>query len=114
MAIEPETVEDMSADLDHLRKRNAELEAALYDATDGISATLRHDENERVNQEAANALALVDWWFTPEERCPKCIEPHTYGRDFFVAKRTEMLVAVRDALTTLKGAGVTPRDPNPF
>lgn len=98
-------------------ERDAEissLRAALYDATEGISATLHHDENERISQEAANALALVDWWFTPEERCPKCIGPHTFARDFMMAKRTEMLAAVRDALTTLKGRGVTPRDPNPF
>lgn len=33
MAIESETVEDMAADLDFLRKRNAELEAALYEAS---------------------------------------------------------------------------------
>lgn len=107
MALDSEAVED-------LQKRNAELEAALYDATEGISATLLHDNNEQVNQKAADALALVDWWFTPEERCPKCLEPHTYGRDFFAAKRTEMLAAVRDALATLNRAGVTPRDPNPF
>lgn len=61
MAIEPETVEDMAAELDHLRKRNVELAAAFYDATDGISGTLAKDEIERLRSENANLHgALVE------------------------------------------------------
>lgn len=99
-------------------ERDAEissLRAALYDATEGISGTLRHDENERINQEAADALALVDWWFSPPEAyCPKCGKADSLGHSVLMGKRDEMLAAVRGALTTLRKSGIVTADPNPF
>lgn len=59
MAIEPETVEDMAAELDHLRKRVAELDAAFYDVTNGISGTLARDEVELLR--TAAEAAYCNW-----------------------------------------------------
>ena len=98
-----------------LQKRNAELETALYDATDGISATLLHDENERIKQQAADALALVDWWFSPPEAyCPKCAKADSLGHSVLMGKRDEMLAAVRGTLVAMREGGIVPAEPNPF
>lgn len=43
----------LDAEIIKLNKRNAELEATLYDATDGISGTLARDEVERLREVAA-------------------------------------------------------------
>lgn len=98
-----------------LQKRNAELEAALYDETHGISGTLRRDENERINQKAADALALVDWWFSPPEAyCPKCAKADSLGHSVLMGKRDEMLAVVRGTLVAMREGGIVPAEPNPF
>lgn len=54
---------DQIAALDHqierLQHRNAELEAALYDATDGISGTLLRDEIESLRSALDGLLEYV-------------------------------------------------------
>lgn len=65
-------------------------------------------------QKAADALALVDWWFCPEAYCPKCSRADSLGHSILIGKRDEMLTAVREALATIKQDGITPNNPNPF
>lgn len=67
------------------------------------------------NQKAADALAIVAWWFGgPGD--PYCKHEQIDGvcHAFFRAKREEMLEKVSAALDELKAQGIVPADPNPF
>lgn len=73
------------------------------------------DDDATIHQQAADALALVDWWFSPPEAyCPKCSKADSLGHSILMGKRDEMLAAVRASLVTLKKTGVVPAEPNPF
>jgi len=67
-------------------------------------------------QKAADALALVEWWFEEPglPYCARCEKLDSLAHSFFRSKQAEMLEKARAALADLKAAGIVPADPNPF